>query len=81
MTETELRTREDLPTRDEQDENGLVRGCIVKKWVGKYGPYLYAVTKKHGKQTWKYLGRVDGLVRGRPAFVGDSEPVHLEVIE
>jgi hypothetical protein len=81
MTETELRTRENLPTQDDQDENRLVRGCLVRKMVGRWGPYLYSVTKRHGKQTWKYLGRADGLVRGRPAFAGDSEPVQLEVRE
>jgi len=58
---------QDLPTPEEG--RGLVRGCIVKKWIGKWGPYLYAVTKHNGKQTWTYLGRADGsrLVRRRPA--------------
>ena len=50
---------QDLPT---SEKNGLVSGCIVTKWVGKWGPYRYAVSKKNGKQTWKYLGRADGLV-------------------
>jgi hypothetical protein len=37
--------------------------------VGKCGPYLYHVTKYKGKQTWKYLGKADGLVNtgvGKP---------------
>ena len=81
MTTTEL-VHEELPTRAQTEDRGLVsQGCVVKKWVGKYGPYLYRVTKSHGKQTWKYLGRADGLVRGRPASAADSEPIQVEVRE
>lgn len=47
------------------------KGCIVIKTVrcGKncgscpHGPYAYQVTKKDGKQTWKYLGLAKDLPR------------------
>lgn len=32
-------------------------GCIVEKMVNNCGLYVYHVTKKNGKQTWKYLGK------------------------
>jgi len=40
-------------------KEGVGKGCIVDKRVGKWGPYRYLVTKHKGKQTWKYLGRTD----------------------
>ena len=53
-----------LPTREKQDVLPPNRGCLVRKMIaGRWGPYLYSVTKKNGKQTWKYLGKVSGLVR------------------
>lgn len=47
-------------------------GCIIKKMIGKWGPYLYHVKRVGKKQTWTYLGKVDELVRER---VGNSEEV------
>lgn len=45
--------------------HNIGEGCIVRKMVGKCGPYLYHVTKHKGKQTWKYLGKAGGLVNAR----------------
>jgi len=64
----------DLPTSEKEEPSTLAKGCIVKKYIGKWGPYLYAVTKKNGKQTWKYLGRADGLA----PRVGKTRRPHAE---
>jgi hypothetical protein len=54
----ESKQRRQLRESESHIRSGLVSGgCIVSKYVGKWGPYLYHVTKHHGKQTWKYLGK------------------------
>lgn len=62
----------DLAAELEREYPRVGNGCIVVKTVNGYGPYAYRVTKRKGKQTWKYLGRADklGLVTKR---VGNSE--------
>ena len=40
-------------------------GCIVDKMINKWGPYRYLVTRRKGKQTWKYLGRTDQFKVGK----------------
>jgi len=57
---------------EDHEKPELPKGCIVIKMVrcGKegcsscpHGPYAYLVTKKDGKQTWKYLGLAKDLPR------------------
>jgi len=59
------------------DSGGLVTtsGCLVIKTVRGFGPYAYRVTKHKGKQTWKYLGRADGLVTEERVGNSDSQEV------
>lgn len=40
-------------------------GCVIKKMVGKYGPYLYYVKRINGRQYWKYLGKASSALARR----------------
>ena len=48
-------------------------GCIIKKMVNKWGPYLYHVKRVGKKQTWTYLGKASELARDTK--VGKTEVI------
>lgn len=62
---------ENLQVMSHSEPGTLSGGCIIKKMVGKWGPYRYHVKRVGKKQTWTYLGKSSELVRER---VGNSKP-------
>lgn len=48
-------------------------GCFQEKMISGCGPYLYHVTKSHGKQTWRYCGKV-GSARAQAARAAIYQP-------
>lgn len=66
-----------LPIHVEQDRRLVGGGCFQEKMINGCGPYLYHVTKHHGRQTWRYCGKV-GSARAQAARAAIYQPDYEE---